>query len=156
MILDERARAVLEAARSATLATIAPDGRPRLVPVCFVVVDGGPDGHAVLYSPLDDKPKAAPAATDPHELARVRDLVARPHTTLLVDRWSEDWDRLAWLRIEARAELIEPSPSGSEHAVAVAALRTKYPQYATHHLEERPIIRFTVDRAVAWGDLGDA
>ena len=150
-VLTEAQRRFADAARTATLATIAPDGRPRLVPICFVMSPDGPDGRARLHSPLDDKPKRS---DDPHDLARVRDLLVLPNATLLVDRWSEDWDRLAWLRLETRAELLEPEPrERDEHAAAVEALRAKYPQYAAHRLDERPILRFTVIRAVGWGDL---
>jgi len=151
-LLEERARRFLDAARTATLATIGPSGRARLVPICFVVGRDDVAGPIRLYSPLDDKPKAV---ADPRGLARVRDLLARPAATLLVDRWSEDWDRLGWLRLEATADLLEPGPGSdaSEHDDAVAALRAKYPQYAGHRLELRPILRFRVDRAVSWGEL---
>lgn len=158
MLLDDRWRAFLGAARSATLATTTPSGSPRLVPICFVVGDAAdPAARVRLYSPLDDKPKAI---VDPHRLARVRDILARPVASLLVDRWSEDWERLAWLRLETSADLLEPaagadaSNEASEHVEAVAALRAKYPQYADHRLAERPILRFTVERVVAWGDPG--
>ena len=150
--LDLRSRAFLGAARTATLATIASNGRPRLVPICFVLGVDDTNGRARLYSPLDDKPKSV---ADPLRLARVRDLLARPSATLLVDRWSEDWTRLGWLRLEVRGEILEPAgPDRAEHEAEVAALRTRYPQYATHRLADRPILRFTVERAVAWGDLG--
>ena len=149
-ILAPDQRAFLVAARSATLATIAPDGRPRLVPICLVVL--GEDPAPRLFSPLDDKPKAS---ADPRDLARVRDLVARPAATLLVDRWSEDWDRLGWLRLDVRATIVEPGSGGGtgDHASAVAALRAKYPQYERHRLESRPILRLEIERVVAWGDL---
>jgi PPOX class probable F420-dependent enzyme len=151
-MLDDRDRVFLRQARTATLATTSPSGRPRLVPVCFVVGADGADGRPRLYSPLDDKPKQS---DDPHDLARVRDLLVLPEASLLVDRWSEDWARLGWLRLEARAELLEPEPrERDEHAAAVAALREKYAQYRSHRLEERPILRFTVQRRIAWGDLG--
>ncbi len=101
MILSPAERGLLADARRATLGTIDPDGRPRLVPVCFVVVDD------VLWTPLDEKPKAV---ADPHALARVRDIEDRPEVTLLVDRWSEDWTDLAWLRLGGRAALVEPPP----------------------------------------------
>jgi len=157
-MVDHRSRALLVAARSATLATIAPSGRPRLVPICFVVGEDDAAGRVRIYSPLDDKPKAV---ADPHRLARVRDVLARPEATLLIDRWSEDWGRLAWIRLDTSADLLEPSaPDGAaggehrrEHADAIARLRTKYPQYAGHRLEERPLLRFTVQRVVAWGAL---
>jgi PPOX class probable F420-dependent enzyme len=150
-ILDPAARSFLGAARTATLATTAPNGRPRLVPICFVVGDDARDSQLRLYSPLDDKPKRT---DDPRDLARVRDLLVLPRASLLVDRWSEDWSRLAWLRLETHAELLEPeSQERAAHAAAVAALRAKYPQYATHRLEDRPMLRFTVTRALAWGAL---
>ncbi|MBA2382582.1 MAG: TIGR03668 family PPOX class F420-dependent oxidoreductase [Chloroflexi bacterium] len=156
-ILERDARRFLASARTATLATTGPNGRPRLVPICFVARIGEPGAAPRLYSPLDDKPKTG---TDPHDLARVRDLSMRPEATLLVDRWSEDWAELGWLRLEGRAELLEPEPAEraapSERVLVIDALRAKYPQYMTHRLEERPILRFTIERAVAWGNLEPA
>ena len=139
--------AFLAGARTATLATIAPDGRPRLVPVCFVLVG------STVYTPLDEKPKAV---IDPRSLARARDIERRPDVTLLVDRWAEDWARLAWLRCDGRAELLEADAASAEHRSAVGALRAKYAQYDTHDLESRPLIRITIDRVVSWGAIEHA
>jgi len=150
-VLVEPHRSFVAEARSATLATSAPDGRPRLVPICFALAPD-PDGYgrAVLWSPLDEKPKAA---ADPRALARVRDLLVLPEATLLVDRWDERWSRLAWVRLYGRGELLEPEPREvEEHAAALAALRAKYPQYREQALEARPVIRIVVDRMVSWGD----
>ena len=138
--------AFLAAARTATLATIAPDGSPRLVPVCFVVRDG-----TDLYVPLDEKPKRT---DDPRALARVRDILERPAAALLVHRWSEDWSELGWLRIRGDASLVEPADDPATHATVVAELRAKYPQYASHRLENRPLIRIRVKGASSWGSLG--
>ena len=91
---------LLAEARTAVLATVDTLGRPRPVPVCFVA------HFPVLYTPLDEKPKHE---ADPHALARVRDIQGRPEVTLLVDRWDEDWSRLAWLRLHGQATLLEPS-----------------------------------------------
>ena len=130
-------------ARTATLGTIAEDGRPRLVPICFVL-----DGD-VLYTPIDEKPKQT---SDPHHLARIRDIERRADVTVLIDRWDENWDHLAWLRIDGRASLTEDP---AERARAIAALRAKYPQYADHDLEARPLIRIAIERVRSWGDLSD-
>lgn len=149
--LDPGALEFLAAAPTATLATIAPSGLPRLVPMCFVVASASSSDAIRIYSPIDDKPKAS---GDPLQVARVRDIVARPQATLLVDRWSEDWGRLFWIRIEAAASIVEPGgPDGREHAAAVRALRDKYPQYEAHRLETRPLLRFVVERVVTWGRL---
>lgn len=133
---------------------MSPDGRPRLVPVCFVLADGTDGlGRPLVYTPLDEKPKQHP---DPRRLARVRDLLVRPEVTLLVDRWEEDWTRLAWIRLYGTAEILEPAQhqrephEREEHASAVARLRERYPQYRAQSLAERPIIRVSVDRVVDW------
>ena len=105
-----------------------------------------------IYSPLDDKPKHV---ADLHDLKRVRDIAANPAVSLLVDAWSEDWSALGWLRLDGRAELIEPGEAASEEpGVAGAALRARYPQYASHALERRPIIRIVIERHRSWGNLG--
>jgi PPOX class probable F420-dependent enzyme len=129
--------------RTATLGTIAEDGRPRLVPICFVL-----DGN-VLFTPIDEKPKRG---SDPRQLARIRDIERRADVTVLIDRWDEDWTHLAWLRIDGRASLAEDPV---ERASAIAALRAKYPQYAGHDLERRPLIRIAIQRVRSWGDFSD-
>jgi PPOX class probable F420-dependent enzyme len=145
-VLSTAQRTFLGSARRAVLATIASDGRPRLVPVCFVIDAARP----TVYSAIDDKPKRS---EDPMTLARVRDILADPRVTLLVDRWDEDWTRLAWLRGTGQAVVMAPAANDEERASVVAALRAKYRQYETHRLESRPIIRITVERVTDWGPL---
>jgi PPOX class probable F420-dependent enzyme len=138
------------AARSGVLATTVDDGRPRQVPIAFVVWEPPDDDRLTLFSPIDDKPKRT---ADPLALARVRDLRARPSATVLVDRWSEDWDELAWVRLGCRGTIVEPDAEPQAHARAIAALRAKYPQYATHRLESRPLIRLDCVVTRTWGTL---
>jgi PPOX class probable F420-dependent enzyme len=151
-ILGQGVRRFVADARTATLATIAPDGRPRLVPVCFVLLPLEAPDAAAIWTPLDDKPKRS---ADPHRLARVRDIAARPEVTILVDRWSEDWERLAWVRCRGRATLVEPVDGAVGRDAAIAALRAKYPQYRGHRLEDRPLIRIEIDDVTSWGAVGD-
>jgi PPOX class probable F420-dependent enzyme len=146
-ILTLAQRHFLASARRAVLATIAPDGRPRLVPICFVL----DERSLVVYSALDEKPKEV---ADPRTLARVRDVLRDPRVTLLADRWDEDWTRLGWLRCHGTAALLEPVGKGAgEHRNAAAALLSKYPQYETHDLAGRPMIRITLESATSWGVL---
>jgi len=142
-VLREPELRFLADARRAVLVTVDPAGLPRPVPICHVVLDG------VIYTPLDEKPKSS---GDPLALARVRDIEARPDVVVLVDRWSEDWSELAWLRVYGLASVLAPGEPG--HTAAVEALRDKYAQYAGHALETRPMIRVTPTRSRAWGDLG--
>ena len=148
-LLNPAELAFLVAARRAILATIDPDGQPRLVPICFIV-EAVADEPLRLLTPLDDKPKAT---DDKRALARVRDIAARPAVSVLVERWDEDWTRLAWLRLHGSGILLEPSDVPAD---AVARLRTKYPQYATHDLESSPIIAIKVVLASSWGALEPA
>jgi PPOX class probable F420-dependent enzyme len=149
LALDPTARRLLVEARRATLATIRPDGSPRLVPICYAL-------HptvAVLYSPLDEKPKRT---DDPHKLARVRDIARDPRVAVLVDRWDEVWAGLAWLRCDGVATLLEPGGEAEgeaegERVSAIEALRRRYDQYADHDLESRPILRIAIARTTAWG-----
>ena len=145
-VLDSRELAFLVAARRAILATIDPAGQPRLVPVCFVV-EAVADERLRLLTPLDDKPKSS---DDKRSLARVRDIATRPAVSVLVERWDEDWTRLAWLRLYGAATLLEPPDVPAD---AVARLRTKYPPYATHDLESSPMITIEVERAISWGAI---
>ncbi len=147
-------RAFLLACRRIVMCTVAADGSPRPVPICFAVADSPAVEAECLYTPLDDKPKQV---HDPRLLARVRDIVARPGVILLADRWDEDWSRLGWLRLLGRALLLEPGSGqaggAEEHASAVAALRTRYPQYHDHDLASRPLIRVDITSARSWGSL---
>ena len=144
-VLDPRKLAFLVAARHATLATIDPDGRPRPVPICFIV-DAADPARVRLLTPLDDKPKAG----DKRALGRVRDIGDRPAVSVLVERWDEDWSRLGWLRLDGQATLLEPSDAPLD---AVGRLRAKYPQYSTHALETSPMIAIEVQHATSWGAL---
>ena len=132
--------------------TLAADGRPRPVPIAFAFVDG-PSG-LVLYSALDEKRKAV---ADPRMLARVHDIGTRPRVAVLVDHWDEDWSRLAWVRLEGTAMVLEPThpsvpteASAAEHSLAIGLLRERYPQYAKHKLESRPVIRIAIGRVSGW------
>ncbi len=153
-ILTGDAWSFVATSRRATLATVDPEGRPRLVPVCFVLLGSAQEevpSPARLYTPLDEKPKRV---ADPHALARVRDLLARDRVELLVDRWDEDWSRLGWVRLQGRARILDPDGSAAdERDAAIRALRVKYPQYQRHRLDARPLIRILVTRASSWGRL---
>jgi PPOX class probable F420-dependent enzyme len=125
-------------ARVARLATADAAGRPHVVPVCFAVLEDA------IYTPLDEKPKRV---VD-RRLQRVRNIGANPSVCLLVDRYSDDWNELAWLQVRAHAVLVDPGELW--HAPALAALRVRYPQYRHMALEQRPVLRLLVDRVVSW------
>jgi hypothetical protein len=44
-------------------------------------------------------------------------------------------------------------PGPDEHARAVEALQATYPQYLTHGLDDRPLLRIAIERVTTWGVL---
>lgn len=130
--------ALFAAARVGRLATVDPEGRPHVLPVCYALLAGS------IYSPLDEKPKRIA----PERLRRVQNILANPSVCLVVDRYSEDWDELAWVQVRGDARLVQPGQP--DHAAAVQALRERYPQYRAMQLEQRPLIRIDPLQVVSW------
>lgn len=133
-------RAFLERARVGRLATVDDEGRPHVVPICYALSEG-----ARLVSAIDEKPKST------RELRRVRDVRSNPRVAVIVDRYVEDWTRLAWVQVRGRARVLEPS--ATSHEDAVRALAEKYGQYADHDLDSRPVLEIEIGSTVSWGCL---
>lgn len=131
--LPRWARELLEAARVARLAYLDGGGRPRVLPVTFAIAGGA------AWSAIDEKPKRAP------EPARVRYLRARPEAALCVDRYDDDWSRLAWVQLLGRVEVldVEEGPEGME------ALAARYAPYR-ERCPPGPLLRLGVERALHW------
>lgn len=128
--------------RIAHLATAAADGRPHIVPFCFVVID------QALYSVIDDKPKRTHT-----RLRRLRNIEVNPRVSVLADHYEEDWKALWFVMVEGEAGLVTDS---NEYRRARVALRSKYPQYLTMELAPaiNPMIRVRIDRVVTWQGSG--
>jgi PPOX class probable F420-dependent enzyme len=73
-----------------------------------------------VYSAVDAKPKST------LELQRLRNVVAQPAASLVVDHYEEDWTQLWWIRLDGAARVLE---SGAERDAALETLAAKYPQY---------------------------
>lgn len=127
----------LAAQRVGRLATLSADGTPHIVPVVYAY-----DGKRIFIA-LDEKPKQVA----PLRLKRVLNIAVNPHVCLLVDRYSEDWRTLAWVRVDGIARVLQ---RGKAHGEAVKLLRAKYLQYRKMKLESRPVIQITVKRIVGW------
>jgi PPOX class probable F420-dependent enzyme len=106
----------LAAARVARLATLRPDGTPRLVPITFALVDG------LICSAVDEvKPKSST------RLAHLSDVARDPRVGLVADHYADDWTALWWVRIDGTAAV---HTEGALRGRALAALVAKYAQYA--------------------------
>jgi coenzyme F420-0:L-glutamate ligase/coenzyme F420-1:gamma-L-glutamate ligase len=137
----------LRSRRVARLATTDANGAPAVVPICYAVINGD-DGPAIV-SALDEKPKRVPVA----RLRRVRHILARPEVAIVVDDYVDDWSRLAFVHVRGRARLVDPGAPG--FAVAIAALRAKYPQYAAMAIDQNPLIRIDQLTASSWRGAED-
>ena len=136
-VLNEHQVALLTRTPIGHLATADGYGRPHVIPVCFAC-----DGQRI-YSVLDAKPKIGSLRS----LRRVRNILANPQVSLVVDHYEADWSKLWYLLVHGRAELLEPC---DEQAAAIALLRAKYPQYREMELDDNPVIRITPERATGW------
>ena len=128
----------LAGARVAHLATSDQYARPHVVPIVFVYE------HPHLYTPIDRKPKRV---DDWRLLRRVQNVVTNGRASVVVDRWDEDWSRLAYTILEGTADVLE---AGEERDRAVGLLEAKYPQYRSLPLGDAPVIRVTVERRIDW------
>jgi len=121
--------------RVGRLATADAQGRPHVIPICFVYRQG------CFYWVVDEKPKRST------RLRRLRNIEENPQVALVLDEYSDDWSRLAWVLVEGVAEVLT---EGADYAKALAALRRKYPQYRTMALDGRPLIRIRPERVLSW------
>jgi PPOX class probable F420-dependent enzyme len=132
--LPDWARELIRGARVAHLGLLDADDRPRVLPVTFAASGGA------LWTAVDHKPKRTQAG----ELARVRWLRRNPAAALTVDRYSDDWDRLAWVQALGSVDVLaEPT------AEALAALQAKYEQYLTRP-PAGPYLRLAPERLLIW------
>jgi PPOX class probable F420-dependent enzyme len=135
--LPTHALRLIRAARVAHLATADASGQPLVIPICFVF-----DGRE-FFSPIDEKPKQ----TSPRNLKRVRNISANPKVSLVIDRYNDDWRKLAFVLVFGKARIVV---GGAKHRKAVILLRRKYRQYRSMAIEQRPIIVITPERLKGW------
>ena len=138
--MTRKEKAFVQSGRVAHLATADGKGRPLNVPLCYVLSGEG------LYSPIDEKPKN----TSPLLLKRIQNILVNAHVSFVVDRYAEDWERLAYVIITGKARVLS---RGKRHRRAVILLRRKYPQYRAMAIHKRPIIHITPTHWRSWGAL---
>jgi PPOX class probable F420-dependent enzyme len=139
--IDDGTREFIINHRVARLATAGEDLQPAVIPLCYVF-----DGEHI-YSPIDEKPKSVAASS----LKRVRNIEANPQVALVIDDYSEDWSRLAYVLIRGTAQILASDEGSQEHARAVELLREKYPQYRSMRIDKRPMIKIKPTGIKRWG-----
>jgi PPOX class probable F420-dependent enzyme len=137
--LPSWAAGLLDEARVARLGLLDEDRSPRVLPVTFVVHAGS------LWTVVDRKPKRDPT----REPARVGFLRDNPQAALTVDRYDDDWSRLAWVQVLGDVAVL----AVDREAAAVAALTAKYSQYEREP-PPGPVLRLRPRRVLYWSAGG--
>jgi PPOX class probable F420-dependent enzyme len=135
---EAKMRELVAAAGVGRLATIDPDGRPHLVPICFALAGD------VLYSAVDEKPKRS------RRLQRLANVRAHPQVAVLVDHYEEDWTRLWWVRLRGTGRVVE---HGAELEAALELLVQKYSQYRERP-PPGPVLAIQIDEWRGWSATG--
>jgi len=138
MTLDQLPRWALELLEEcpvARMGLIDDGGHPRVLPITFALFEGA------LWSAIDHKPKRSGRPP-----ARLRYLRLHPETALTVDRYHDDWTRLAWVQVLGRTAVLD---GAGEHSGAVDALCARYPPYREHP-PSGPLLRLSPSRALCW------
>ena len=121
----------------ARLAFVDDRERPRVLPVTFALAGGA------VWSAVDEKPKRRP------EPARVRFLRRRPEAALCVDRYDDDWSRLAWVQLLGTVEVLDAAAAPA----ALDALAARYEPYRARR-PPGPLLRLEPQRALHWRAAG--
>jgi PPOX class probable F420-dependent enzyme len=108
-------------------------GGPRVLPVTFALAEGR------IWSAIDRKPKAA------EEPARLRYLRREPRAALTVDRYSDDWDELAWVQVLGRVSIV----AVEDGRAGLDALRSKYAPYR-EEAPPGPLLALLPERYLWW------
>ncbi len=127
------ANELLESERVGRLGLVDDEGAPRVLPVTFAVAEGR------IWSAIDQKPKRA------GEPARLRFLRRDPRAALTVDRYSDDWDQLAWVQVLGSVRILD----AGEGAAGLEALSSKYGQYR-EETPPGPLLALDPQRYLWW------
>ena len=140
MRISKKIITFIRAARIAHLATADAGGQPLVIPICFAF-----DGKE-FFSPIDEKPKRLPL----RRLKRLRNIEENSQVSLVIDRYQEDWRKLAYILVFGKARIIL---TGRKHQKSVRLLRRRYRQYQSMAIDQRPLIVIRPLRVKAWGNL---
>jgi PPOX class probable F420-dependent enzyme len=141
LIIPRAVEEFIERARFARLATIDSEFKPHLVPVVFVF-----NGNH-FFIPVDEKRKTA----KPEKLKRIRNIQHNPNVALLIDEYSEDWTKLAFVMIQGKASIASKGEGNVQVREAYKKLMTKYIQYQKVGVGETCII-ITPKKVASWSN----
>lgn len=132
----------IQTQRIARMSTVDKSGKPLVLPICYAY-----DGN-YIYTPIDKKPKRV----SPMQLKRIKNIAINPSVSIVIDRYYEDWSRIAYIIILGTAEVID---GGKEYGESLRILSEKYHQYKHMKLPQLglPVIKITPNRFISWGKI---
>jgi len=127
----------------ARLSTVTPSGVPHSVPICFAL-----SGNDTIYTPIDSKPKKDISKP----LERINNITNNDEVVVLFDRYSENWDELAYVMAKGKAKVVSDE---QENLLAARLLGNRYIQYREQNYLPRGamIVGITVYDYTSWGNL---
>ena len=79
-----------------------------------------------------------------------RNILENPNVSLVIDDYSEEWSKLAYVLIRGTATLLE---DGEERDLAESILRDKYPQYELMLEPGCTVLKISIERVTSWGSI---
>lgn len=128
------AKARFAAERVARMATVTEEGHPHIFVFVFAI-----SGDRIVHA-IDHKPKTTT------QLRRLRNIRANPQVSILVDRYSDVWEELWWVRADGVGRILEDE---ADRAEPVRLLSEKYAQYRQMP-PPGPVIAVDVTRWSGW------
>jgi PPOX class probable F420-dependent enzyme len=146
MINDTYLKTIINKARVARLATVDLECKPHLIPVVFVF-DNDCDCY---FIPIDEKSKRS----RPEKLKRTKNIQQNPNVALLIDEYNEDWTKLYFIMIQAKALIIGGKGLEKQNEVLLLQkahnlLFDKYPQYQKTGVGEY-VIMIIPQKVITW------
>lgn len=137
----------LRNARIARLATVDRLNSIHIVPVVFAI------SGSRIYFVVDLKAKK-----EGRQLKRIRNISETKKAALLIDNYSENWEKLSFLLIHCSARVIDKGENLKEKLLAAKKLKEKYSQYAYQgyfpdDINESIFVRLEPQKAVFWQNL---
>ncbi|MDE0744811.1 MAG: pyridoxamine 5'-phosphate oxidase family protein [SAR202 cluster bacterium] len=127
----------------ARLSTVTPSGVPHSVPICFAL-----SGNDTIYTPIDSKPKKDISKP----LERINNIANNDEVVVLFDKYSENWDELAYVMAKGKAKVVSDE---QENILAAKLLEDRYIQYRDQNYLPRGamFIAIRVYDFMSWGNL---
>ena len=139
--MDRNIKLFVSSFRVARLATSDQNTQPHVIPICFEI-----GNDSTIYSAIDEKPKCG----DFNALKRIRNIRDNPRVSVLFDKYTENWEKLAYVLIRGEAQL---KTEGVEREYGEKILREKYRQYRNYLTPGCPVIVIYPQNTFSWGNI---